>query len=97
MSVALEFVYLTILLVLSLDHKLFSPGTWFETQGSLGVEIYVAKNATSYYISWWKCPRMSDFNFTTDIVIPGQICVYFVGGFCAWSVIVGCGDCVIGL
>jgi hypothetical protein len=30
----------------------------------MGIEIWVAKNSTAYYETWWFTPNMANFNFT---------------------------------
>ena len=43
-----------------------SAGLWYEggDEPVLGIELWVAKNATAYYETWWYCTRMADFNYT---------------------------------
>lgn len=38
-------------------------GDWYESGNTVGVEMWVAKNATSYYYMWWWIPRISDYDF----------------------------------
>lgn len=40
------------------------PSQWYESGGTEGMELLVAKNATAFYYLWWWAARMSDFDIT---------------------------------
>lgn len=42
-----------------------TAGDWYEGTVAMGIELWVAKNATAYYETWWWTGRMADFNYST--------------------------------
>jgi hypothetical protein len=38
-------------------------GRWSELGDASGINMYVAKNATHHYTSWWYIQRMADFDY----------------------------------
>lgn len=51
-----------------------SAGMWYEggDEPVLGIELWVAKNATAYYETWWYCSRMADFDYAAMITAPDE-------------------------
>lgn len=49
-------------------------GRWSESGSSSGINMYVAKNATHHYTSWWYISRLADFSYTdaTDPDLEGH-------------------------
>jgi len=41
-----------------------TAGNWYEGTTAMGIEIWVLKNDTAFYESWWYCPRMADFDYS---------------------------------
>lgn len=39
-------------------------GRWSESGGYSGINMYVAKNSTHHYTSWWDVPRIAEFDFS---------------------------------
>lgn len=46
-----------------------SPGQWY-TNTTNGIEIFVLKNATSFYLTWWGVQRVADFEYETMVHNP---------------------------
>ncbi len=43
-----------------------SPGQWY-TETANGIELFVVKNATHFYLTYWSYERVADFHYNTEV------------------------------